>query len=331
MVVLLQFSTFNFEAVPVWAWVLFVLFIDVAHVYSTLYRTYFDKEEFENRRELYTMVPMVAFLGSLLLHTVSSDWFWRVLAYMAVFHFVRQQYGFMMLYRRVEKSAEWTRWLDRSVIYLATIYPILYWHTHMPRQFNWFVEGDFVSLPWPEISGVAFAFYLLILFCYGLKEIWYGFKTGFWNVPKNLVLSGTALSWYVGIVWLDADMAFTVTNVVTHGLPYVALIWVYTEKAREESRVWPSFIFGKARSLSLQVVYFYGLLLGLAYVEEGFWDAFIWREHDVVFPAFQALPFLTDEVLKSAAVALLILPQLTHYILDGFIWRVREMQQSGQL
>ncbi|MEO0336153.1 MAG: hypothetical protein AAF202_07155, partial [Pseudomonadota bacterium] len=71
---------------------------------------------------------------------------------------------------------------------------------------------------------------------------------------------------------------------------------------------------------------FYGLLLGLAYVEEGFWDAFVWREHETVFPAFQSLPFLTDEVLKSAAVALLILPQLTHYILDGFIWRVRELE-----
>jgi hypothetical protein len=322
----LSISSLSLNELPVWGWVIFVLFIDVAHVYSTLYRTYFNKEEFESRRDLYMMVPMFAFVAAIMLHTVSAFWFWRVLAYLAVFHFVRQQYGFMMLYRRSESRHTWARHLDRVVIYLATLYPIAFWHTHLPRQFHWFVDGDFFHIPWIGLSQAMWVAYLATLIGYVCKELYVFAVEGKFNVPKNLVLWGTAVSWYVGIVLLDGDLAFTVTNVVTHGIPYVALVWAYTANARRQNKVWPSAVFGKVSSLGLQAAFFYGLLLGLAYVEEGFWDAFVWREHGLVFPAFQSLPLLTDEVLKSAAVALLILPQLTHYILDGFIWRVRELE-----
>lgn len=34
----------NMVSLPLWAWVSFVLLVDVAHVYATLFRTYFDKE-----------------------------------------------------------------------------------------------------------------------------------------------------------------------------------------------------------------------------------------------------------------------------------------------
>ncbi|MEO0335121.1 MAG: hypothetical protein AAF202_01925, partial [Pseudomonadota bacterium] len=242
-VFLLQLTPYNFEEVPVWGWVLFVLFIDVAHVYSTLYRTYFDQEEFEARRELYTMVPMFAFVGALLLHALSPLWFWRALAYIAVFHFVRQQYGFMMLYRRQEITANWEKWLDRSVIYLSTLYPIAFWHTHLPRNFSWFIEGDFFFLDAPWASRAVGYIYVTCLFAYFAKELQKVFVKKIWNVPKNLILIGTATSWYVGIVLLNGDMAFTVTNVVTHGLPYVALVWFYTSTARKQKRVWPSALF----------------------------------------------------------------------------------------
>ena len=35
---------------------------------------------------------------------------------------------------------------------------------------------------------------------------------------------GTALAWGGGIVWGRSDLAFTLSNVVAHGLPYVALV-----------------------------------------------------------------------------------------------------------
>ena len=48
-----------------------------------------------------------------------------------------------------------------------------------------------------------------------------------WSPGKSLVVATTWLSWWVGIVVFDSDYAFTVTNVLIHGVPYLALVWRY--------------------------------------------------------------------------------------------------------
>ena len=77
---------------PPWAWVATVLLVDVAHVWSTAYRVYLDPAERRRRPALYAGVPFTAYVAGVVLYTASAGLFWRVLAYLAVFHFVRQQY-----------------------------------------------------------------------------------------------------------------------------------------------------------------------------------------------------------------------------------------------
>jgi hypothetical protein len=38
-------------------WIVLILGVDVAHVYATLYRTYFDKETFAYYRSIYILFP----------------------------------------------------------------------------------------------------------------------------------------------------------------------------------------------------------------------------------------------------------------------------------
>ncbi|MCC6137443.1 MAG: hypothetical protein IT287_02335, partial [Bdellovibrionaceae bacterium] len=38
------------SSLPLWAWLLFVLAIDVSHVYSTLFRTYFNSNEWAENK-----------------------------------------------------------------------------------------------------------------------------------------------------------------------------------------------------------------------------------------------------------------------------------------
>lgn len=319
------------QSIPLWAFVCFVLCVDVAHVYSTLFRTYLDKEAFQKNKPLLLAIPATCWgLGSML---YSLDWqlFWRVLAYLAVFHFVRQQYGFMALYsRRDPLDFLKVRWLDHLAIYMATIYPLLFWHTHLPRNFNWFVEGDFVESVPAFVTEAALALYLLIAVCYVAKELILLKLTGFINIPKNLILAGTAFSWWVGIVALNSDIAFTMTNVVTHGVPYMALIWLYNRKpagsdgrthGKEKFRLSTATFRQLAMSSAPAFVCF---LVLLAYLEEGLWDGLIWREHLSFFGPFVHLPSIADPALLSILIPLLALPQSTHYLLDGFIWRVKD-------
>lgn len=313
----------DLDETPLWMWAVLVMGVDVSHVYSTLFRTYFDEAEFAARRLLYICVPALLFaLGCFLYWLGGAGLFWRVLAYSAVFHFVRQQYGFFMLYNRHERDqSTWMKRLDIMLIYLATLYPLIYWHTHA-RQITWFVDHDFIALPLPALSAAAAALYAGIAVAYAGKEIHCWRRTGHINFAKQSLLIGTALSWWVGIITFDHDLAFTAINTVAHGIPYLALIWIYGRNQEALGlRTWYWEGMGKIFS-GRWLPGFIGLLLLLAYVEEGFWDSWVWRERAVLFEPFQNIPAASETTLIWL-VPLLTLPQATHYVLDAFIWRMK--------
>ncbi|MBF9223549.1 hypothetical protein [Hymenobacter ruricola] len=301
---------------PLLAWVALVVLIDVAHVYGTLFQTYFDPLKRQQRRTLLWVVPLACYAAGVALHSVGGMVFWRALAYLAVFHFIRQQYGFLRLYGRQEPRDAGS-WLATALVYYATIYPLLYWHLSPARNFNWFIDGEFVQVDWPAGRLVATVLYVGLIAAYAAWELRRWRRTRTLNVPRNLLLGGTLVSWYAGIVWFNGDLAFTLLNVVSHGIPYLALVWnggPTPASARRAPRrgAWA----GR-----------YGLLVFLAavalfaYLEEGLWDGLVWREHGTVFGWFQHLPTVASPALLMWLVPLLALPQSTHYVLDGFIWR----------
>ena len=297
-------------------WFLLVVGIDVAHVYGSLFRTYLDPQ-LHDRGLLWAVPAACWFLGTLLF-SLSPAFFWTALAYVAVFHFVRQQYGFAMIYSRRERGLPgFFRTLDKVTIFAVTLYPLLFWHTHLPRNFTWLINNDFIAVQSAVIGLIGQALYFLVLAAYVGKEVWILKCHGRFNTPKNLLVLGTAVSWYVGIVWLNDDLAFTLTNVVSHGIPYIALVWMYGRKNPKTSvRIAGRSLF----ELRLIPVYL-AVLLILAYLEEGFWDGFIWKDHTPFFPTFSSLPLLQDPLLLALVVPFLALPQSTHYVFDAFLWR----------
>jgi len=52
-----------FESIdlPIWAWVVFILGFDVSHVWSTIFRTYLDKDEFKSHKKLLILSPLIVF------------------------------------------------------------------------------------------------------------------------------------------------------------------------------------------------------------------------------------------------------------------------------
>lgn len=306
-----QLGILNDES-PDWTWISAVLLIDVAHVWSTSFRVYFDKHEFKRRIWLYTLVPILGYIFGVVLYSEGDLTFWRVLAIVAVFHFVRQQYGWINLYRRKLKENEsWTWWIDTGAIYLASVYPLAFWMTRLPRNFEWFVKDDFISLP-VFVETVLFPIYVAVLLAYFSKSVYQYSATGFLNIGKDIVVTTTAVCWYVGIVVFNSDYAFTVTNVIIHGVPYFALIYIYARFRRETSgRVY--------RTLSHNWLIFLATLWAIAYTEELFWHRGVWHERQWLFGADW-----NWQDAKAYLVPLLAVPQLTHYILDAFIWRRKD-------
>ncbi|HUG52680.1 MAG TPA: hypothetical protein VMR21_03735 [Vicinamibacteria bacterium] len=267
-------------ATPPWAWVATVLAVDVAHVWSTAYRVYLDPDERLRRPGLYAGVPLAAYAIGVVLHSLSAALFWRVLAYLAVLHFVRQQYGWVALYRRrLGPTSRLDRILDDAAIYSATLYPLLWWHANLPREFAWFLEGDFIpGLP-STAASTLLPVHLLVTAAYAARQVWLLARRRPVSAGKSLVIATTWLTWYVGIVVLDSDYAFTVTNVLVHGIPYLALVWVYGRGRFGDASGALGRVF-RARGWPLYLA----SLAAIAWIEEWGWDRLVWHERPALFP-----------------------------------------------
>lgn len=291
---------------PQWMWVGAILMIDVAHVYATGFRVYFDRTELRRRPWLYTLTPLLALVIGWAVYSESPLFFWRCLAYVAVFHFVRQQYGWVALYRaRAGEQTSWGRWIDSAAIYLATVYPLVYWHCHLPRRFWWFLSGDFARLP-EMIATVLEPIYYLALAAYACRSIYRAYALGKFNPGKDIVVITTAICWHVGIITFNSDYAFTVTNVIIHGIPYMVLVYWYANRNVSTTPF----------SRLPRIASFLGIVWILAYAEEMLWDCGIWHQRGWLFGFHWDLGRL-----ETLLVPLLAVPQITHYVLDGFIWR----------
>jgi hypothetical protein len=350
---------------PIWGWVVLVLLIDVGHVWATLFRTYFDPEARAHNRDLLLFFPLLCFAGALSLALISEALFWRVLAYIALYHFIKQQYGITALYNVRLNSAliapakepgaspllhppkrifTTLRHLDKLCIYIATGFPILYWHTHLPRKISWFSQGDFVSwlLSLQKLSlgfagqSVYSALVAVFLFLWvGSALLWLAFHLWLarrYALPvmwgKIFWVLGTYLNWYLGIVHFDSPFVFTLTNVVAHGLPYYGLVYLYTEKALRDQKQgahlawqrWQPYFARRAFTIFL----FATTILLFAFWEEYLWDLLVHgRTHIAFYGAFLDYPIqaVKSHAWKAFWIALLSVPQATHYFLDGFLWK----------
>lgn len=315
---------------PTWAWLLLVVGIDVAHVHATTLRVYLDPGELQRRPGLYAAVPAIGLVGSVAAYAASPLLFWRLLAYLAVAHFVRQQIGWLRLYRRrAGDRSRLDRWIDEATVYAATIYPLLSWHARLPDPLHWFVPGDLVpGLP-SLVAPIARPLWALALVVFGLRQLWRAARGEPGQPGKVLLVATTAATWWAGIVLWRTDFAFTVTNVVAHGVPYMAMAQRVgaprlrapaagsTATGAPSPRPAVAALFAPGR-LPLYLATLASLGLG----EEWLWDLAVWHDHPALFGEASGALASVLGGLEGALVPLLALPQLTHYVLDAYLWRM---------
>lgn len=309
---------------PTWAWLALVVGVDVAHVHGTTLRVYLDGAELRRRLGLYLAVPIGLWVLGVFLYSLSAMAFWRALAYYAVFHFVKQQLGWLRLYRhRAGDRSRLDRVIDEGAIWVATGYPLISWHTRLPRPFAWLIEGDFVAGLPAAVASVARVAWVIALGAFAARQVMRRLRGEPWYTGKVLLVAATAATWWAGIVHWQSDFAFTAANVLVHGVPYMAFShrygrvrWSATgegEGAASGGAGALAWLFGSGRFAP-----FVAALAGIALAEEWLWDGAVWRDH----PALFAFPDVDVSAWHALIVPLLALPQATHYVLDRYLWRL---------
>lgn len=312
------------KSLPTWAWFIFILGIDVSHVWSTVFRTYLNKKGRLNHKKSIRYIPIILLPVLFGVSLVSNQLFWSILAYVAVFHFIKQQYGFMALYtfKNQEKHTPLKKRFDKIVIYIGMLYPIVFWHFDKERSFNWFIENDFIPLSNLIESTNIFSFLNIAYFT--LLLVWIGSeirlaKDNDFAWGKVLWVVSTSLNWFLGIIYFNSDYIFSLTNVVAHGIPYLVLVIKYKigeEEIEKGAKL-------QTMEATLHVFSVIVLVFFIAFFEEYFWDMLVNLEHQEIFEAFSPywINIEGSPLLIAFCTALLTLPQATHYVLDGIIWK----------
>jgi hypothetical protein len=307
---------------PLGWFLLLVVAFDVAHVWTTLYLSYLDRETFARRRLLFLLPVPLAVLVSYRLHVHSPALFWTLLAYVAIHHFISQQWGFIALYRlRAGERDPVDRTLDRWALWAGALGPLLWWHASPARTFDWFGHGEeFLFALDPALRPDIVAATATVGVVWVVRQAWRAARGDAPCAGKVLWMVASWLSWSVGIVWGQSPLVSLAAINLLHGVPFLGLVWFRLNRRFEAPAA-------RARSPLLgllaqrgMVWAFYGLVLALALLEEGLWDGTHWGTYVRGLTGL-APPDLGDRA-TSLLVAVLVTPQIVHYVLDGWLWRL---------
>ena len=103
-------------------------------------------------------------------------------------------------------------------------------------------------------------------------------------VYNGLVLSVVSVGG-LGIITFNSDYAFTVTNVIIHGVPYLALVFWYMRRVGPDEEVGETPVIGRLKQWNWisALVVMLATVWVLAYVEELVWHRLVWQERGWLF------------------------------------------------
>ena len=263
--------------------VAFAFAIDGPHVYSTLTRAFFDREERKRLRWLwYVALPICLGVCPLLTFFLGKTAFLVVIATLSHYHISKQHMGFAMIYKR--KAVERSDYsLDKYFALVSLILPFGFYLSSLALRSTYLLPLFLV--PALLFSGV-----------YAWRQL--NYETI--NKPKlMLLLAFIPLQWCAwGYAALEpAEMSRLITAAVAsnvgHSLQYLRLTYFHNHNRYAEGR-------GLLSLISRKWIYFLAASIVLA------------------SPAQFLLP-ASQPVIASVAVGVLFF----HFVLDSRIWRIR--------
>jgi hypothetical protein len=306
---------------PLWAFLLLVVAVDVAHVWSTLYLSYLDREAFARRRLLFLLPIPVAVLVSWRLHLYSPELFWTLLAYFAIHHFAAQQLGFIALYRTLAGDRDpLDRRLDWWTLWVGALGPVVWWHASPDRDFDWFGNGEvFLVTLDPAVKPDILAVMVVVGGLWVGRQVWLA-RRGRLNPGKVAWMTAVWLSWAIGVGMAGHPLVSLAAINLLHGGPFLALVW------RRCNHRWQGRTSGAASpvlawlSQKRAVLAFYALVLCLGAIESGIWDWTTWGVY--LQPLFGWETLTLRPPLEALLVGVLATPQIVHYYLDRWLWKL---------
>lgn len=298
------------------------------HVVATYTRLCFDKESFKEHKFFVLGLPWLVMAGILaamwytggrmIISTIYLYWQW--------FHYTRQSWGIARIYgRKCPPGGKVDDILTRILIYGVPLWGILYRsHQHPLRPGEKFLGSDFWAIPVPDwllwgVGIVAFTGLAIWIF----RLLWQSMDGQLPLLPNAYLISHVII-FMVGYYFLGnvtMDLGWLVIN-IWHNAQYILIVWLYNNNrfrnGVSEDHKFLSFISQKK---------FLWLYLGVClFITFIFYTVVEFFSHSF---APNYLPMLITD--GGWAVVCYQGINFHHYIVDGYIWKVRKKRVRERL
>eukprot|EP00929_Paragymnodinium_shiwhaense_P071362 TRINITY_DN36289_c0_g1_i1.p1 TRINITY_DN36289_c0_g1~~TRINITY_DN36289_c0_g1_i1.p1 ORF type:complete len:362 (+),score=37.27 TRINITY_DN36289_c0_g1_i1:72-1157(+) len=310
------------ETVPLVHYCLLVVSVDVAHVWTSLLRA--DSEARSRRPMLFYGSPFVLFVILAAAHyLLGESVFWTIVAYMAIHHFTKQHYGLICLYKaRAGERSKVDFWLDWLSALTAAWVPVLVMHASATGKFKWFNNGEKFIFRLPESAKPLLWFLYAAVALVWLSRFAYLAAVGKPNYMKLWVMLGAWLTWFMGGCIEHEVLSLAFINLI-HGISSMVLVYQVSQrrfgdwekKAPDSMDLLDRLCLFLSRPGHWPVYLVF--IVSIAAVEEFLWDSLVYH----IYLPEERLVHLSP-VSKTIASAALVLPQVTHYYLDAFLWKM---------
>ena len=299
-----------------------VLIIDWAHIFAQWHRIYSNPLEKSSTKKAY----LLSYLLLIPLLTVVIHFGYRFhinvfLIYFVVFHFIKQSYGFIKIYSRIDgPKTPIENKVENLLIYLCMWTPVLYWHINFPKpDFSWayfFIKNPLTKmLFWPAITAYIFCF------CYYLYAETKRWKTKkIFNLPKNMALLSSAVGWGAVSLLPENKLLIMFTVVLTHDLSYTFFVWYIARRDQgiiKGSISWMSFSSIPGFFIFLMAIILIShpiMVLHLEMAQNK--DLDYW-----LFGTFFNNAPSDNEWWKNFGWAIFFATQAHHYFIDRYLWK----------
>lgn len=349
LMAIVNFYIFNINTVSNFIWIFIIFGIDFIHVYSILLKKYLSRKSMLKYGQLIFIIPFISWVSGVSLYSFDPMLFWRIIAYAVILHIICQQYSLLVNYSRHEKKLyrlsnvqndikfllniqnyskklpnndssrrrimlpKSLAFLDKILIISAMIYPLIYWHLNK----SGFLWQNYSYLNLDILSHFITSFCISLLFLYSIKEMYFIIYLKIYNLPRNLMLISTIITWFAGIIYFDNDFTFMACIVIAHKIQNIALSSLNGNKIYQTGHFLS--YYGQKFLQKKYIIIFLSVVSVLLYL-------FFYIKNFIITYGYQAI-FIGKNSLSqngydvkalTCIVPLLMVPQITHYIFDSF-------------
>jgi hypothetical protein len=322
----------NFDPKTIIYW---VLIIDWAHIFAQWHRIYCNPLETKKAKWIYpvsylALIPLIA-----LYFQLSQIWHVETfLIYFVIFHFIKQHYGFIRIYSKIDGAkTKFESTTESAFIYLCMWTPVLYWHIDFPKKnFYWF--ENFIKNPVTQsLFYPAIAAYVFCLVAYVVAEVKRSKRNQVINWPKNIALSASALGWGLIAFMIKSPILIFFTVVLTHDISYIFLVWFIGRrdvKLQKKEVPWYSWWSVPGFAWYMFAIVLIGQTIMALHGEIGH---NLNRDYFLVGKFFNDIPY-SEGWWQNFGYAIFYATQAHHYFIDKFLWKKEKdlsfMMKTGQ-